>query len=135
MICIARFHAIAHCACVMMSCTILLSIFSTESNLFHVEPSRMNFLQFLVVQNSKSEAERYLTGSLHSQLEVWNTAIVLLESKMFITDLPKFPSQPQTLASRIWSHRTGCGEKKYLLSKSPSWFIARIDIDLQFSFC
>ena len=24
---------------------------------------------------------------------------------------------------------------KYLLSESPSWFIARTDIDLQFSFC
>ena len=37
----------------------------------------MNFFQFLVVQNSKSEAERYLTGSLHTQLEVWNAVIAL----------------------------------------------------------
>ena len=49
--------------------------FSTESNLIHVESSGMNFFQFLVVQNYKSEAEQYLPGSLQIQLEVWNTAI------------------------------------------------------------
>ena len=60
----------------MMSYT----IFSTESNLLHVELSRMNFFQFLVVQNSKSEAERYLTGSLHTQLEVRNIAAQISKS-------------------------------------------------------
>ena len=51
--------------------------FSTESNLLHVELSGTNFSKFLVIQNSKSEAEQYmyLSSSLHTQLEVWNTAI------------------------------------------------------------
>ena len=70
---ISRFCAILYCACIipMMSYT----KFSRQSNLLHVESSRMNFLQFLVVQNFKSEEEQYLPGSLQTQLDVWNTAI------------------------------------------------------------
>ena len=55
----------------------------------------MNFFQFLVDQNSNLEAERYLTGSLHTQLEEWNTAITLFWVQVFITDLPQFQSQSQ----------------------------------------
>ena len=88
-----------------------MSYYITESNLLHMEPSRMNFFQF---QNLKSEAERYFTGSLHTQLEVWNTAIALFVVQAY---LPKFQSQPQTRASK-WSHRTGRGET---CTESPSW--------------
>ena len=48
----------------MMSYT----IFSTESNLLYVELSRMNFLQFFGGPELQVKAERYLTGSLHTQL-------------------------------------------------------------------
>ena len=95
----------------------------------------MNFFQFLVVQNSKSETERYSTGSLHIQLEVWNTAIALFG----VQDVHYWFAQISKSASdtrlKKMEPQNWLWWKKYLLSESPSWFKASIDIDLQFSFC
>ena len=72
----------------------------------------MNLSQFLVVQNSESEAKRYLTGSLH---KYGTQPLLHFESKMFITDLPKIQSQPQTRGGTQLIVVT-----EALISKSPS---------------
>ena len=54
---------------------------------------------------------------------------------MFITDLPKFQSRPQTHFREEWSNRTVCGDRSAGFSKSLDRFIASVDIDLQASFC
>ena len=77
------------------------------------------FSSFLVVQNCKSEAEWYMTGT---QLKVWNTAIALFWVQHFITDLPQFQSQPQTSASRGMEIQNWLWWWKYLFSKSPREF-------------
>lgn len=84
-----RFHTILCPVCMILMT--LYTKFSTESNLLHVELCGMNFLPVLVVQTSKSEAEQYLSSSLHTQLEVWNTAIVsFLVQDVSLLICPKF---------------------------------------------
>ena len=43
----------------------------------HMALHRMDFFQFLLVHNFKSEAEQYSTVVLQTKLEVWNTAMTL----------------------------------------------------------
>ena len=63
------------------SCDVIIMMsytkYSTECHQLHVALHRMDFFQFLVVHNSKSEAERYSTVILQTKLEVWNTAMPL----------------------------------------------------------
>ena len=108
--------------------------YSTECHQHHVALDRMDFFRFLVVHNSESEAERYSTVMLQTKLKYGTQPCLYFESKMFITDLPQFQSQPETRFREEWSHRTVCGDK-YWFSKSPDRFIASIDIDLFVRLC
>lgn len=101
------FHTIADCTCV-----ITIYSFSTESNLLHVELSRMNYStgpELHVRQSSRS-----IQHSYHFVLSPKNSLLICPNFKVNLRQA--FQEERSLAATEL--------VQKYILSKSPSWFIA-----------